>query len=255
MLRTVDVARRAGYSVQQVRNLERDGVLPASTRTAAGYRTYTEVHALAASAYRTLAAAVGPVEARRMMRAVHRYPASDLLELLNAAHARLHAERLELAAAKEAVAAISAEPIEDPRPSDWMSISELAGALGVRPSTLRHWETGGLVSPHRTSARRPRTYSPGDVRDARIVHQLRRAGYGIGSIRLLMPQLRRAQRWEEIAGMLAGREAGVTARSHALLRAAAALTAVLDARDAELEVSPSYGSLTCLPVRRSGPPD
>ncbi|MEX2970149.1 MerR family DNA-binding transcriptional regulator [Streptomyces sp. C184] len=43
-LRTVDVARRAGYSVQQVRNLERDGVLPPATRTAAGYRRYGELH-------------------------------------------------------------------------------------------------------------------------------------------------------------------------------------------------------------------
>jgi len=63
-LRTVDVARRAGCSVQQVRNLEQAGVLPPTTRTPAGYRTYTHVHVLAAVAYVALSAGVGPVQAK-----------------------------------------------------------------------------------------------------------------------------------------------------------------------------------------------
>lgn len=81
------------------------------------------------------------------MRAAHRVPTSDLIELLDAAHARLHAERQELALAKQAAEAISAERIENPRSADSMSISELAGALDVRPSTLRHWQAEGLIVP------------------------------------------------------------------------------------------------------------
>jgi DNA-binding transcriptional MerR regulator len=109
-----------------------------------------------------------------------------------------------------------------------MSISELAGALGVRTSTLRHWDAEGLVVPARTSAA-ARTYSPSDVRDARVVHQLRRAGYRIGPLRALMPQLRRARRGEEVVAALTARDASITTCSRALLRAAAALGAVLDA--------------------------
>ena len=78
-LRTIDVARRAGCSVQQVRDLEQDGVLPPAARTPAGYRIYTETHLQAALAYRAFATGAGPVEAKRMMHAAHRYPASDLL--------------------------------------------------------------------------------------------------------------------------------------------------------------------------------
>ena len=226
-LRTVDVARRAGYSVQQVRDLERDGVLPPAARTTAGYRTWTAAHVHAALAYRALTAGVGPVGARGMMRAAHRSPA-ELLALLDEAHAQLHTERRQVALAQEAAGAIAAEPIEDPRPADAMSISELAGALGVRTSTLRHWDAEGLVVPARTSAA-ARTYSPSDVRDARIVHQLPRAGYRIGPLRALMPQLRRARRGEEVVAALTARDASITTRSRALLRAAAALGAVLDA--------------------------
>lgn len=93
-----------------------------------------------------------------------------------------------------------------------MTVSALAGALGVRPSTPRHWDAEGLVVPRRSPSGRARTYSPSDVRDARIVHQLRQA-----------------RRWEEVTATLAARETGLTARSRALLQGAVALDAVSSA--------------------------
>lgn len=222
-LRTVDVARQADYSVQQIRNLERDGALPPSSRTPAGYRTYTSIHVHAALAYRALAAAVGPVEAKQIMRTAHQDPAASLLALLDAAHARLHAERLYLRLAQQATAVIATEPVDDALPPDSMTISELAGALGLRPSALRHWEKEGLVTPSRSPAR---TYSPTDVRDARIVHQLRQAGYRIPQLQALMPQLRHAKRWDEVGDALAAREVSLDARSRYLVQGAAALQAL-----------------------------
>ncbi|MFJ8208944.1 MerR family transcriptional regulator [Streptomyces sp. NPDC096033] len=227
-MRTVDVARRAGYSVQQVRNLEHDGVLPSATRTAKGYRVYGEIHLQSVLAYRALAAGTGPTEAKKIVRAVHQFPTSQVvLALVDAAHARLDAERTELRQAKEAAQAISGEPVEDVRASDAMSVSELAAALGVRPSTLRHWDAEELVVPDRDPVRGTRRYTPAQVRDARIVHQLRKAGYRIAPLRALMPELRRARRSEDVASALTARDANITARSKALLDGAAALSAVL----------------------------
>lgn len=228
-MRTVDVARRAGCSVQQVRNLERDGVLPAAARTAAGYRVYREVHLHSAFAYRALAAGTGPVEAKRMLRAVHQGPVSEVLARLDAAHARLDRERTDLALAQEAAEAISAEPVEDVRPSDAMSVSALAAALGVRPSTLRHWDAEGLVVPDRVPPRGTRRYSPAQARDARIVHQLRSAGYRIDPLRALMPVLRRGHGPEDVRAALAARDASIAARSRALFDSGIALGAVLAA--------------------------
>ncbi len=226
-LRTIDVARRAGCSVQQVRNLEQAGVLPPTTRTPAGYRTYTETHAAAAETYTVLAVGVGPTEAKTILRAAHRSPASELLDLLDAAHARLHTERRDVALAQDAVAAISTEPIHEPRAADSMTISELAGALGVRTSALRHWEAEGLLTPARSSAGFARSYTPVDVRDARIVHQLRLAGHRIPALRKLMPALRQAQRHDDITAALLARHNNITTRSRALLHAAATLDALL----------------------------
>lgn len=230
-MRTVDVARRAGYSVQQVRNLERDGVLPPAMRTATGYRVYGETHVRSAVAYRALAAGAGPVEAKRIVRAVHQGPAAEALALLDAVHARLHAERGEVRLARDAARAISGEPLDDVRASDAMSISELAAALGVRPSTLRHWDKEQLVVPDRDPAGGTRRYTPAQVRDARIVHQLRQAGYRIEPLRALMPELRSARRLEDVASALAARDAAIDARSRALLDSAAALGALLSPPD------------------------
>ncbi|WP_306363981.1 MerR family transcriptional regulator [Nocardia sp. CC227C] len=231
LLRTAAVAQRAGYSVQQVRNLERDGVLPPARRTAAGYRVYDDTHVRAARAYRALAAGVGPVQAKVIMRAVHAGPPTQPLALLDAAHAHLDRERRDLALAQDAVRAIADESIDDVRAADAMSISELAEALGVRPSTLRHWEAMGVVTPERSPTGASRSYRPGDVRDARIVHQLRLAGYRLAPLRSLMPQLRGARRWAEVLTGLTARDADITTRSRALLTAAAELDALLPPLD------------------------
>lgn len=230
-MRTADVARRVGCSVQHVRDLERDGVLPPAARTASGYRTYREVHLQSALAYRALAAGVGPVEAKKIVRAFHQCPTAHALALLDAAHARLDTERADLRQAKEAARTISDEPIDDVRASDAMSISELADALGVRPSTLRHWDAQALVIPDREPVRGTRRYTPAQVRDARIVHQLRQAGYRITPLQALMPQLRRTRRAQDVEKALAARDISITTRSRALLDAAAALGAVLSLRE------------------------
>lgn len=229
VLRTIDVARGAGYSVQQVRDLERDGVLPPARRTAAGYRIYGDPHLRSAQAYRALAVATGPAGARRLVRAVHRCPVSEVLALLDAAHAGLDRERRDLRLAGEAVEALSAEPAGDVRPSDAMNVSELAAALGVRASTLRHWDATGLVVPDRLPPRARRRYTPAQVQDARIVHQLRAAGYRVDALRGLMPALRHGRGPEEVRAALAVREAGLAVRSRALLDAATALSALLAA--------------------------
>ncbi|WP_107658356.1 MerR family transcriptional regulator [Nocardia suismassiliense] len=227
VVRTVDIARHAGYSVQQVRNLEREGVLPPAVRTPGGHRAYAEVHLHSALAYRALATATGPTEAKKILRTVHTGPLAAALALLDAAHARLHVERIELGHAQQAAASISGEPIADVHSTDSMSITELADALGIRTSTLRHWDAEGLVVPERNRTHQgARHYTPAQVRDARIVHQLRKAGYPITHLRAVLPELRQAHRSDDVQSALAARDATLSMRSTAFLDAAAALHAV-----------------------------
>lgn len=220
-MRTIDVARRAGCSVQQVRRLEAIGVLPDAPRTGSGYRAYGEVHVASIVAYQSLVDAAGPAQARAIMFAVH-HNEQDFLARLDAAHAQLAQERGGLAIATRALHDIGNEPMTDVLPSDHLTIGELALALEIRPSTLRHWEAERLLSPAR-GKHGARTFSPHDVRDARLIQQLRQAAYRIPQVRDLLPQLRDA---EPAALALSQRAGTLDERSRAFLRAAAALETV-----------------------------
>ncbi|MYT19287.1 transcriptional regulator, partial [Streptomyces sp. SID7760] len=68
--------------------------------------------------------------------------------------------------------------------------------------------------------------------DARIVHQLRGAGYRIEPLRTLMPELRGGRRWDTVQTALTAREAGIAARSRTLLEASAALLLLLGPTEA-----------------------
>ena len=206
VLRTSDVARATGWSVQQVRDLEALGVLPPAGRSSNGYRTFGDEHVLALRAYRGLATAVGPVVARAVLRDVRTLPLPDAAARVGALHVTLARERDEALVARRALLAIRAEggPTGEAGPDegspsvnvpagaagdedDVLTITGLAAALGVRASTLRHWEREGLVAPERVATRAgthgARAYPPAAVREARITAALRSAGYPVPAVR------------------------------------------------------------------------
>ena len=134
---TTDVARAAGCSAQQVRDLEAAGVIPRAERAPKGYRRFTQVHVDAIRAYRLLAAAVGPTTARDTMRGLATDPADAALARIGSLHVDLALDRERTLLALDAVESIRGEPHDDGADPDAMTITQLAEALGVRPSTLR----------------------------------------------------------------------------------------------------------------------
>ena len=226
-LRTLDVARATGYSVQQVRDLERLGVLPPAGREPNGYRAYGPRHVLAARAYRGLADAVGPVVARRTMAALQGSTLADAAAAVDDLHAQLAAERAQTLQALSALDAIRAEPAA-PSPGSVLTITELADALGGRASTLRHWEAEGLLEPDRVGSLGARVYDVPATATARVVAALRSAGYGIPALRDVVAALRGLGDASGAEPALRERLERIAARSVALLRAGADLAAVLD---------------------------
>ncbi|MGN7702048.1 MerR family transcriptional regulator [Cellulosimicrobium sp. 22601] len=236
-LRTSDVARAAGCSVQQVRDLEALGVVPPAGRSANGYRTFGDEHVLALRAYRGLAAAVGPVVARRVLRDARSLGLDEAVALVSGLHVTLARERDEALAARRALLVIRSEddPAGSPgsttagateRDGSVLTITELAAALGVRASTLRFWEHEGLLAPERVASRTgavsARRYPPATVREARVVAALRAAGYRVPEVRHAIDALRGATGPADVADPLAALDARLDAiarRTLALLEA------------------------------------
>jgi DNA-binding transcriptional MerR regulator len=227
--RPADLAAAAGISTQQVRNDEAAGVLPFVGRTASGYRVYTEHHLRALLTYRALARAHGPATARDIMRSVHRSDVAGALEMIDVGHSQLQEQRQQLRATQRALDAVAGDDIADVRDDDDMLIGEVADALGIRASALRSWDAAGLVRPGRTPRYEYRTYSPTDVRDARVTAQLRLSGYGLDQIREVLQAWRVTGGAQAIRAASANREDALAHRSRSMLAAAAALSGFLDA--------------------------
>jgi len=218
-LTTALLGRRVGYSTQQVRDLERLGVLPAAERGTNGYRRYGPHHETALRAYRAMAAALGPVPARRLMPGLIDASMEDAAERIDLLHADLAEERSRVREALRGLEVAREEADDDFDEDDAMSIGELAQALGIRPSALRHWEREGLVHPLRGAAS-ARSYGSTAITEARVVAALRSGGYGIPAIARILDQVRAHDRTHEVEVILAERLAALTRRSVALLAAA-----------------------------------
>jgi DNA-binding transcriptional MerR regulator len=229
-LRPVDLAREHGLSTQAVRNYEADGVLPPAERTPHGYRVYRPRHAAALRAFLALVPAHGHAAATAIMRAVNAGDVDTALALVDDGHAQLAQDRDTLAAVERAVRdLVDAEPGRDAATTapEGLFVGGLAHRLGLHPATLRKWERAGLVVPRRDPRTGYRTYTAADVRDARLVHQLRRGGHLLAQIAPVLDQVRGAGGVDALAATLAGWRRRLTRRGRAMLVAAAALAECL----------------------------
>ena len=65
-----------------------------------------------------------------------------------------------------------------------LRVSEAAQLAGVSPSTLRAWESSGLITPARTG--RYRWFSQRDVKDLQEIAALRARGFNVAAIRSML---------------------------------------------------------------------
>ena len=233
--RPVDLARAHGLSAQAVRNYEHDGVLPPARRTANGYRRFTDTHVRALNAYLALIAGHGHAASGDVMRAVNRGDLDAALRVIDGGHALLQRDRETLDAVETAVstAITSALPHTgappSPRSGTGVTVGALAHRLDVRPATLRAWERTGILRPARDPATGYRIYSPADVRDAELAHLLRRGGYRLHHIAVVLDRIRDAGGTEPLTESLRQWRERLTERGTAMLTAAARLAEYLHA--------------------------
>ncbi|GAB2855846.1 TioE family transcriptional regulator [Lentzea nigeriaca] len=226
-VRPSDLAREHGISTQAVRNYEQSGFLPPATRTPSGYRVYTEVHAAALRTFVALIPAFGHAVAGQIMNAIHAGSLDDVLQTIDRGHEQLLRDRETLNAVSRAVHDLTDfEPVLQPR-----SIGELARRLNVTPATLRAWEEAGILVPSRDPTGY-RVFTAEDVRDAELAHLLRRGGYPLSRIALVVDQIRTAGGTDTLATALTDWRHRLNTRGLAMLAASAQLNDYLTARSA-----------------------
>ncbi len=228
----MDLARGHGLSTQAVRNYEEAGILPTADRTPSGYRAYTPLHAAALRAFLALVPGHGHRTATAIMRAVNGNRPEEAFRLIDESHAQLLDDRRTLRAVEDALRDLGRAAGTPPDAAAGSTfIGPLAAALGLRPATLRTWERVGLVRPRRDPLTGYRVYDEADVRDARLVHQLRRGGYPLRRIAPLITRVRAAGGVEPLEATLSDWHGRLSARARAMLTGAAELEAYLRVRE------------------------
>jgi DNA-binding transcriptional MerR regulator len=202
-LRTKNLAEAVGISVQQVRNYEANGFIPAAKRSPSGYRRYTPRHLAALKTARLLIAGYGGPVAQQIMRAVHAGRLADALALIDERHAELAGTREQLAHTAAALSVLAALlPSEThPRFSERVRVGAAARLAGVRVSALRFWEQEGLLHPMRERSSKYRLYDERQLRRLRIVALLRQANYDFAAIRATLDELEAGQPQRAVAAV------------------------------------------------------
>ncbi|XTZ13634.1 TioE family transcriptional regulator [Micromonospora echinospora] len=229
-LRPVDLARQHGISTQAVRNYEKDGCLPPAIRTASGYRQYTQLHAKALRAYLALVRAHGHEAAGEIMRALNDGDLYGALRTIDRGHDQLQRDRRTLdtvAVTLESLAVSTFTVVDTEAGATACTIGELARRLGVTAVTLRNWQRAGILTPRRDPARGHRLYDAEDIRDAALTELLRRGGYSLEHIRVVVEQLRVAGGVQALNAALRDWRQGLVNRGLAMLNASAAVSEYL----------------------------
>jgi DNA-binding transcriptional MerR regulator len=190
-LRTIDLARDAGISVQQVRNYEAQGLLPQPSRSKSGYRLYTQRHLAALKTARSLVGGYGWQRTPAIMQALHRGDLSAALATIDSRHAELASKRLQVEQTLSALRALAAgsTTMQSSRQPQRFRVGEAAKQVGVRVSALHFWEQQGLLRPLRDQYSRYRLYDEQQMHRLRVVVLLREAGYDFNVIQSVLDEL------------------------------------------------------------------
>jgi DNA-binding transcriptional MerR regulator len=202
-LRTKDLAEAANISVQQVRNYEANGFIPAVERSSSGYRRFTRQHLVALKTARHMIGGYGWQRAQQIMQAAHQDRLADALALIDARHAELDRTRLQL---EQTLAALSVVAAQAPSATHAhvaqpLRVGAAARLVGVRVSALRFWEQQGLLQPIRERDSKYRLYDEQQLRRLRIVALLRQANYGFAAIRTTLAELEAGQPQRAVAAV------------------------------------------------------
>lgn len=235
LLRPVDLARAVGLSSQSVRVYERLGFLPTSQRSVSGHRRYETVHLRAIEASRLMQAGYGWQSALTVMKHVHAGELEDALVVVDGCHARLHAQRQQVAQVLQALRIVftSTNPPGGHRWS-WrqrpLYSGDVARMVGVTVPSVRFWEARGLLHPQRERSSGYRVYNREQITRLQVIALLRDAGYDLEKIGEVLSQLGDG-RPEQALQAVERRRADLALASRRCMEATAALNEYVHYRE------------------------
>lgn len=154
-MRPTDIAKQLNISTTTLRGYEDRGLLPPVSRSATGYRIYTEKHLAYFRCIREMLVAFDLSFITKVLALVKEGHIDAALWIANKTQADLWNEKQTY---KKTVEILLHNTI-DMSITKKMSIREVSKETGIPITTIRYWEKAGLLFPERNKENRYRVYT------------------------------------------------------------------------------------------------
>lgn len=173
--RPIDIARKLNISTSTLRIYEEMGIIPPVERTNSGYRVFTEIHLDYFICIRKMVKGYSLEFTGDLLKEHMKGNSDKALWMITKSQADLYAEKMRLE--KVSLSLIKnlnykGNNIKKDKNS-LMTINEISKITDVSITTIRYWETIGLVSSVRGSGNNYRLFSEDQIKVILIIHALK----------------------------------------------------------------------------------
>ncbi|WP_289139550.1 MerR family DNA-binding transcriptional regulator [uncultured Brevibacillus sp.] len=178
-MRPIDISRILGLSTSTLRNYERQGLVPPSQRSQAGYRMYTQEHLAYFECMEAMSPGFGMEITAQVVRGLQAKQMDSVLWLVTKSQADLYRDRqlaernIQMLESQENGQITRDESTE----LEWMTIGEASAETSIPASTIRHWEKIGLITLERDPQNGYRRINRSQLRKISLLRTLRSAVY------------------------------------------------------------------------------
>ncbi|SFL58321.1 DNA-binding transcriptional regulator, MerR family [Gracilibacillus orientalis] len=187
-MRPIDIARKLNITTSTLRHYETWGIVPQTERKENGFRIYTEEHVAYFECIRAMNTGFGMGFVKEIMPLIHEKKFTEVLWLVNEKQAELRKEKEKTEKVIEVLKLEDPEKVPLKKQKNSYTIGEVAVALDLPTTVLRHWEKEGLIEPKRDEENGYRSYSKKDISKLLIIRTLRKAYFSIQIIREMIKE-------------------------------------------------------------------
>ena len=168
-MRPVDIAQKLHVSTTMLRNYEKLGIIPPVQRTTAGYRRFTDKHVAYFTCIREMQKGFSFSFISRVMKLLLVGRVSEARWIMTESQAKLRDEMNIV----HKVETLLTEKAASPKPNkELFTIHEASLQTSIPISTIRYWDSQGLLNIHRTS-HNYRRFTEQDIKHLLILYALK----------------------------------------------------------------------------------
>lgn len=171
MIRPIDIARKLGISTTTIRKYEEMGLIPPVSRSASGYRNYTEEHVAYLMCVRGMMPGFNLTITSRVLKAVMAQNIDTAYWIVNQAQADLRQEKM--ISEKIIKHLYYKEGLPRNRNQKMLTIHEISQETGIPASTIRYWDQVGLISAQRCAENNYRMFTAKHVQQVLAIYALK----------------------------------------------------------------------------------